>query len=723
MDVSNSKRFTSGSKRFVLEGLDCANCAAKIEAEVRRETGLTEVGINFSTRSIFLPPEVAPEVQHIIDRVEPGVKLVDATDHGVRLGDSKLDCSSGQCGAKGEDAVDRRRIAETAVAAILFVVGIVFHEQLHQTPFSVAEYGVLLTAYWLVGREVVVTAVRNLRRGELFDESFLMTVATVGAILIHELPEAVGVMLFFSVGEALQDYAVSRSRRSIKALMDIRPDFANVRRNGETVRVFPGDVRIGENIVVRPGEKIPLDGEVTEGSSFVDTSALTGESVPRRAEPGETVLAGMVNTQGLLTIRVSKPFGESSVAKILELVENAGARKAQTEKFITKFSHYYAPAVVLVALGVAALPPLFLEGAQFSQWVYRALVLLVISCPCALVLSIPLGYFGGIGAASRHGILVKGANLLDALAQLDTVVMDKTGTLTKGVFKVQRVTALNGLSKEAVLDYAAHAERFSNHPIANSIIEAYGSEVDESRVASYEEFSGHGVRARVDKALVVAGNDRILHREDVPHDNCSAEGTVVNVAVDGVLSGQIIIADELKPDAAEAIRSLRDLGVNRTVMLTGDDEKVAQRVADALGINEVHAGLLPEQKVQVFESIAREREAGAGKVAFVGDGINDAPVLTRADVGIAMGALGSDAAIEAADVVIMDDMPSKVGEAITIARRTRRIVVQNIVFALGVKAAVIFLGALGLASMWEAVFADVGVSLLAVLNATRALRS
>jgi len=717
------------SRKYILEGLDCANCAAKIEAEVRRETGLEDVGINFATRSIYLPPQLAPEVQRIIDRIEPGVKLVDAADpraarEGRELGGGAGDEAAHEARQEeGEEAFNKRRIAEIAVAAALLGAGIPFQEPLHETPFSLAEYAVLLPAYWLVGKGVVTSAIRNLRRGEIFDETFLMTVATAGAILIHELPEAVGVMLFYSVGEALQDHAVDRSRASIKALVDIRPDYANVRRSGETVRVPPGEVRVGEEIVVRPGERIPLDGEVIAGSSFVDTSALTGESVPRRVEPGDAVLAGTVNTQGLLAIRVSKPFAESSVSKILELVESAGARKAPTERFITRFARYYTPAVVLGALGVAVLPPLFVDGAPLSQWMYRALVLLVISCPCALFLSIPLGYFGGIGGASRHGILVKGASFLDALTQVDTVVMDKTGTLTQGVFKVRRVTALNGFAEDAVLDYAAHAESFSNHPIAGSIIEAHGKAVDLSRVGRFEEISGHGVRAEVDGKLVVAGNDRMLHRENVPHDDCEAEGTVVNVAVDGVLAGRIVVADELKPDAAGAVRSLRDLGVRRTVMLTGDDPGVARRIAAAVGIDEVYAGLLPEEKVQVLERIAKERGTGAGKVAFVGDGINDAPVLTRADVGIAMGALGSDAAIEAADVVIMDDMPSKVGKAIAIARRTRAIVLQNIVFALGVKAAVIVLGAVGVANMWEAVFADVGVSLIAVLNAARVLRS
>lgn len=690
------------TKKYILEGLDCANCAAKIEDALQRDTGL-DATINFSTRSIYLPPESAEAVQRVIDRVEPGVKLVEPAQH--------------------DHGLSKRRIGEIAVAAALFIAGLIGSEALRSTPLAVGEYAVFLAAYWLAGRGVVMAALRNVGRGQFFDENFLMTIATAGAIGIRQLPEAVGVMLFYAVGEALQDAAVHRSRRSIQELMDIRPDFAHVRRNGDIVRISPDQVNVGETIVVRPGEKIPLDGEVAEGRSFVDTSALTGESTPRSVEPGDAVLAGMVNTRGLLTVRVAKPFQESSVAKILELVESAGTRKARTEKFITRFSRWYTPAVVFIALGVALVPPLVVEGAQFSTWIYRALVLLVISCPCALVLSVPLSYFGGIGGASRQGILVKGANVLDALAELDVVVMDKTGTLTEGVFKVRDVTAMNGFTREQVLEYAAHAEAFSNHPIAASIVEAYGVPVDVGRIEGYEEIAGQGIKARIDGKRVVAGNDRILHTENIPHDDCDAPGTVVNVAVDGMLAGRIIVADAIKPDASNAVRALKQHGVTRTVMLTGDERKVAQHVAAAVGIDEVHAELLPEEKVAKFEAIAAQRPAGRGPVAFVGDGINDAPVLMRADVGIAMGGLGSDAAIEAADVVIMDDMPSKVAKAMAIARRTRRIVIQNIVFALTVKIIVIVLGSFGLAHMWEAVFADVGVSLLAVLNASRALRS
>jgi Zn2+/Cd2+-exporting ATPase len=629
---------------------------------------------------------------------------------------------------KPEQNGERRRMVEIVLAGVLFITGIVFNEFLHNTPFSVAEYAVLLTAYFLVGRQVVWAAIRNLLRGKLFDENFLMTLATVGAIAIHLLPEAVAVMLFYSVGEYVQERAVNRSRRSIKALLDIRPDYANLLSdNGEVGQVKPDKVVVGARIVVKPGERIPLDGMVLEGQSFVDTSALTGESVPRRVQIGDNVLAGTVNTQGLLTVRVERPASESSVTKILRLVESAASRKAPTEAFISTFSRYYTPAVVVIALMVAFLPPVLFAGQSLSEWVYRALVLLVISCPCALVVSIPLGYFGGIGGASRRGILVKGANYLDALTQLDTVVMDKTGTLTRGVFKVSEVTPFNGAKPEKALELAAYAESFSTHPIATSIRQAYRQEVEQSRLSGYTEIAGHGVKVALDGQPLIAGNDRLLHAENIPHESCESDGTVVFVAERGQLTGRITIADEIKPEAAGAVTALHKLGIERIVMLTGDEPKVAKKVAGELGIDEVKANLLPEDKMSALEAIIaeqpRKRQTRKGKVAFVGDGINDAPVLTRADIGIAMGGLGSDAAIEAADVVIMDDNPAKVATAIEVARRTRRIVLQNIGLALTVKLLFVILGMFGVATIWEAVFADVGVSLLAILNATRAMRT
>jgi Cd2+/Zn2+-exporting ATPase len=611
-----------------------------------------------------------------------------------------------------------------ALAAAVLAGATTLHPRAHGTPAGLVTDALLLAAYLWTGRGVLAAAVRHAARGRLFDENFLMAVATAGAIAIHALPEAVAVMLFYTVGEFFQDLAVQRSRASIRALMDLRPESATVQRDGQTVRVRPEEVAVGECIVVRPGERVPLDGRVVGGSSALDTSAVTGESVPRGVGPGDEVHAGTVNLHGLITVRVTRPFGESSVAKVLRLVQTAAARKAPTEKFITQFSRAYTPAVVAAAAALAVLPPLAVPGTEGAEWVRRALVLLVIACPCALVLSVPLTYFAGLGSASRRGVLVKGANHLDALVHLDTVVWDKTGTLTRGVFRVLEVAPANGYRRDRLLELAAHAEAFSNHPIARAITEAYGRAVDGTRVSDYQELPGHGVRARVDGRLVVAGNDRLLHREGVPHPACEAGSTAVYVAVDGVLAGRLLVGDEIKPGAHAAVRALRRLGVRRQVLLTGDSDLPAQEVARRLGLDELHADLLPEDKVAVVERLEaeRRRQGRSGAVAFVGDGVNDAPVLARAEVGVAMGGLGSDAAIEAADVVILDDDPGKLAAAVSVARTTRRVVLQNIVLALGVKLAFFLLGAAGAASMWEAVFADVGVSLLAVLNATRVLR-
>ncbi|MGG6239309.1 heavy metal translocating P-type ATPase [Leptolyngbya sp. KIOST-1] len=616
----------------------------------------------------------------------------------------------------------RQELTPIAIATILFLIGLIFNEALHNTSFAIAEYAVLIPAYLISGWTVLTTAGRNILRGRVFDENFLMTIATLGAIAIHEIPEAVAVMLFFQVGELFQGYSVGRSRRSIKALLEVRPDTANLSVDGDIRTVAPETVRVGDVIVVRPGEKVPLDGDILEGKSLVDTSALTGESVPRTVAPGETLLAGMINQSGLLTVRVTKPFGESSIARILELVENASSKKADTEKFITRFARYYTPVVVFLSLAVAILPPLFIEGATQAQWVYRALVLLVISCPCGLVISIPLGYFGGVGGAAKRGILVKGSTYLDTLAQVKTVVFDKTGTLTQGNFRVTDVVTHNGLKKHQLLELAVQVESQSNHPVAQSIRQAYGQTVDTSGVQDYEEIAGHGIRATVNGRVVLAGNDRLLHREAIPHDVCVVDGTVAHLAVDGEYSGRIIIADELKEDAVEAIRALHAQGI-ATAMLTGDSQSVADSIAKKLGLDEYRAELLPEDKVEALEAFLHQAKQVKGKVAFVGDGINDAPVIARADVGIAMGGLGSDAAIETADVVIMTDAPSKVAEAVQIAHKTRRIVWQNISLAMAVKALFIALGAIGLATLWEAVFADVGVALLAILNAGRIIRN
>jgi Cd2+/Zn2+-exporting ATPase len=576
---------------------------------------------------------------------------------------------------------------------------------------------VFVTAYLIVGWKVIAMAVKNITRGQVFSEHFLMTIATLGAFAIDQMPEAVAVMLFYVVGELFQDIAVNRSRGSIKSLLEIKPDYANLKDGGDIIKVSPEEVNLGDEIVVKVGEKIPLDGLVIDGNSFVDTSALTGESVPRKIKEKDVVLAGMINQSGLITVKVTRLFEDSSISKILEMVENATSKKAETEKFITTFAKYYTPFVVFGALFLAILPPLFIPGATFSDWIYRALVVLVISCPCALVISIPLGYFGGIGGASRKGILVKGSNFLDALTKVKTVVFDKTGTLTKGEFKVSGIFPSNGFSNEEILEYAAYAEYNSNHPIAKSILDSHNGEIDNSRIGKVEELSGHGIKAYIDKKVVFAGNDKLLHRENIEHEKCEIEGTVVHVVIDKKYAGYIVISDSLKEDAIEAIERLNKKGI-KTVMLTGDNQFAAATFARKLGITEYYAELLPENKVEHIENLLNKK----GKVAFVGDGINDAPVLARADVGIAMGALGSDAAIETADVVLMTDSPSKVAVAIEVAGKTRKIVWQNILFALGVKAAFIVLGILGVATMWEAVFGDMGVALIAVANSMRILK-
>lgn len=615
-----------------------------------------------------------------------------------------------------------RELLPIVISALLLAVGMVFNDPLQATPGRIAEYAVLLPAYLLCGWGVLTTAGRNVLRGRWFDENFLMTIATLGAIAIQELPEAVGVMLFFQIGELVQGLAVGRSRRSIQALLAVRPDTANLKTGDTVTPVAPATVAVDDTILVRPGEKVPLDGTVLAGTSRVDTSALTGESVPRSLTVGQPVLAGMVNQSGTLTVRVTRPFGESSINRILDLVENARSKKASTEKFITRFARIYTPAVVFISLAVALLPPLLMPGATAATWSYRALVILVISCPCGLVISVPLGFFGGIGAAAKQGILVKGATYLDALTQVKTVVFDKTGTLTRGNFRVTQIIPHNGMSDRQLLALAAHAESQSTHPVAQSIRRAYRETINEASVQHYEEIAGHGIRAQVNGQTVLAGSDRLLHREAIPHDECFTDGTIAHLAVDGAYQGRIHIADELKSDAAAAIQTLRAQGI-ATHLLTGDSAFVAEAIAQPLGIDHVQAELLPADKVAVLEAIMAQRSDPKYKVAFVGDGINDAPVIARADVGIAMGGLGSDAAIETADVVLMTDAPSKVGQAIAIARRTHRIVWQNIAFAMGVKALFIAFGAVGMATLWEAVFADVGVALLAILNASRVLRN
>lgn len=581
------------------------------------------------------------------------------------------------------------------------------------------QIALFIISYIIVGGDVVKRAVKNIFKGQVFDENFLMSIATIGAFFIGEYPEGVAVMLFYQVGELFQSYAVGKSRKSIASLMDIRPDYANVKKGDELVKVDPDEVQIGDIIVIKAGEKIPLDGKVIEGSSMIDTSALTGESVPREVEVGSDILSGCININGVITAEVTQEFGESTVSKILDLVENASSKKSNSEQFITKFARYYTPVVVIIAVFLAIIPPLVIDGATFSDWIYRALAFLVVSCPCALVISIPLSFFGGIGGASKKGVLVKGSNYLEALAETEIVVFDKTGTLTKGVFNVQEIHP-EGVSKEELLELTAHAESYSNHPISLSLKRAYSKEIDNGRISDVEEISGHGVIATVDGKKVMAGNIKLMKMMDIPYFKGELIGTIVHVAVNNKYIGYIVIADEVKEDSAQAIKELKAANIKQTVMLTGDNKSIGSKVAKELGLDKVYAELLPADKVEKLEELFSQKSK-KGKLAFVGDGINDAPVLARADIGIAMGGLGSDAAIEAADVVIMTDEPSKIATTMKISKKTLKIAHQNIVFAIGIKIIVLILSAFGITTMWAAIFADVGVTIIAVLNAFRAL--
>ncbi|MDR1579050.1 MAG: cadmium-translocating P-type ATPase [Synergistaceae bacterium] len=696
-----------GEKTLYLANLPGAEHAEKIEARVKSLEGVSAVSVDYAAQKMRI---------EAVDRVKLPFLLRQASDI-VKEIDPNIEISFSERHGADESRVDWKRRLSSAglcVGAALFFAGMYFK-------FDAAlSLGVFVTAYLLVGGSVVLRSLKNIAKGQLFDENFLMSVATFGAFAIGEYAEGVAVMLFYQVGEAFQRMAVNRSRKSISALMDIRPDFANLKCGAELRRVSPEEVGVGEHIVVKPGEKVPLDGVVIEGRSALDTSALTGESAPRDIEPGGSVMSGSINKSGLLTIKVAKEFGESTVSKILDLVQNAGSKKAPVENFITKFARYYTPAVVFVAIALAVIPPLFLPGANHSEWIRRALVFLVVSCPCALVISIPLGFFGGIGGASRCGILVKGSNYLEALSKVDAVVFDKTGTLTKGVFSVTKIVPV-GMSEDKLLFYAAHAESESNHPIAVSIRKAYGRRPQAERISEYEEVAGYGVKVRIGGDVVLAGNEKLLYGAGVSHEKAFEPGTVVYLAVNGVFAGYVVISDELKPDSARAVKDLKKIGVAKTVMLTGDSRAVGERVGGELGIDEVYAELLPQQKVERLEEI--DKDNAKGKVVFVGDGINDAPVLARSDIGVAMGGVGSDAAIEAADIVLMTDEPSKIVDAIRIAKKTRTIVWQNIIFSLGVKGVILVLGAIGMASMWEAVFGDVGVTLIAVLNSMRAMRA
>ena len=600
------------------------------------------------------------------------------------------------------------------LAFALYLVALMIH-----FPLEWINQLIYLVAYVIVGWEIVKKAFRNITRGKVFDENFLMTVATIGAFGIGEFPEAVAVMLFYQVGELFQHYAVDKSRKSIASLMDIRPDFANVEREGNVQKVDPSDVKIGEIIVVKPGEKVPLDGIVIEGTSSLDTKALTGEALPRDVQEGLQVISGCINLNGVIKIEVTKEYGESTVSKILNLVENASSKKAKSENFITKFAQYYTPIVVFIALILAVIPPLMIPGATFSDWIYRALSFLVVSCPCALVISIPLSFFGGIGGASKMGILIKGSNYLEALANTEIMVFDKTGTLTEGVFEVQKVKAVDR-SEEELLKLTAYAEYYSNHPISLSVKKAYHKEIDEKQILETQELSGRGMVAKIGEQNILVGNEKLMREKQIDFETCNEIGTILYVAVNGKYAGCIVIADKIKPDASNTIKNLKKNHMKQTVMLTGDRKDVGENVAKELGLDQVYTELLPDGKVGKVETLLKEKSE-KGKLAFVGDGINDAPVLALADIGIAMGGLGSDAAIEAADIVLMTDEPSKIVDAIQLSKKTMKIVKENIIFAISVKILVLILNAFGLSTMWEAVFADVGVSVIAILNALRVL--
>lgn len=689
---------------IVLKGLDCANCALKIEEKVSNLHGVEEVSLNFVSKKLKYTrkdavnkKDIQKQISKIVKGLEPDVQVISEEDEYLHE-DDEHDVSS---------------ITRLIFGSSIFLLTLLF-------PLSnPIKIGLYVLAYLVIGYKVIWQSIQGITRGQVFDENFLMTIATLGAFAIGEYPEAVGVMLFYLVGEIFQDRAVDQSRKSISNLMNISPDFAIVKRQGVLYKVNPDEVALNEIIVVKPGEKIPLDGLVIQGESLVDTSALTGESVPKRLEKDSQALSGFVNGNGLLEIKVEKKYEESTVAKILDLVENASSKKAPTEQFITKFAKYYTPLVVFSALGLAILVPLLFQE-DFSKWIYRALVFLVISCPCALVISIPLGFFGGIGSASKQGILVKGGNYLEALNFVEQVIFDKTGTLTKGVFDVQEIFAENGFEEEEILKIAAYGESQSNHPIAKSIVAKYNKEIDRSQIQNYNEISGHGIQGKIFNKEVLIGNKKLMDKFKIEFNESNVLGTIIYIALERKFIGWISIADEVKEDSAEAIKKLKALGVKSTILLTGDVKARAEEIGQSLGVDSIYSELLPEDKVHIVEKIEKEKK-NKETIVYVGDGINDAPVLARTDVGVAMGGLGSDAAIEAADIVIMTDEPSKIATALLIARKTRKIVIQNIIFALVVKFLFLLMGALGYTSMWAAVFADVGVALIAILNSIRTL--
>lgn len=756
--------------KLILSGLTCANCANKIETRVNKLDGVKEANLNFTTSTLIIEldgskeeNDIIFEAKGIVNKLEPDVKVYNKDEKNINV-ENLNRCTTEKCLAVENDidkdnhsydsnkhhghtsnevyshshehvhSHDHSHIHEHGhshdhshsepitlkenlrliIGAIIFAIAIFLNKE------SIVAIVLFVVSYLLIGGNVVFTAVKNILRGEVFDENFLMTIATLGAFFIGEYPEGVAVMLFYEIGELFQSYAVNRSRKSITSLMNIRADYANVIRDGKEEKVNPETVNIDEVILVKPGERVPLDGVIIEGTSFVDTSALTGESVPREVSDGEDILAGFINTNGVLKIKVTKNFKESTVSRILELVENASNKKAPTEKFITKFARYYTPIVVFCAIALAVIPPLLIKDASFNEWLSRALIFLVVSCPCALVVSIPLGLFAGIGGASKKGILVKGGNYLESLKDIDTVVFDKTGTLTKGIFKVTEINNVN-IDKNELIRVAAISESLSNHPIAQSIIKEYGKEVNSKELSDYEEISGHGIKASLEGLEVLVGNYKLMDKFNINYDSIDSIGTIVHVAINNEYKGNIVISDEIKEGSKNAIEGLKSIGITQTVMLTGDNKSVAEKVAKLVGVDKVYSELLPGDKVEKVEKIIKDNKS-KGKVIFVGDGINDAPVLARADIGVAMGGIGSDAAIEAADVVLMKDDPEALVTAIKVARKTNKILWQNIIFSLGVKVLVLALGAFGIANMWEAVFADVGVTVIAVINSTRCLK-
>ncbi len=748
---------SSNEVKLILSGLDCANCANKIETKVNNLNGVKEATLNFATSTLIIElngtierEDAIKEIKSIVNKLEPGVKVFDKDENRAINKEDVKKCTSESC-CKTENDIDKeihnhnekhshshshehshghshehshdhshgnaiglKENLRLIIGVVIYVLAIIFKEEY---PISIILFA---SSYVLIGGDVVLTAFRNILRGEVFDENFLMTVATLGAFFVGEFPEGVAVMLFYQIGEIFQSYAVNKSRKSITSLMDIRADYANLIKDGKEEKVNPEIVNIDDLIIVKPGERVPLDGIVIEGISFVDTSALTGESVPREVLVGEDILAGFINTNGVLKVKVTKSFKESTVSRILELVENASNKKAPTEKFITRFARVYTPIVVFSAIALAIIPPLVIKDANFYDWIYRALIFLVVSCPCALVVSIPLGLFAGIGGASRKGILVKGGNYLEALKDVNTVVFDKTGTLTKGVFKVTEINNVD-ISKEELIKVAAISESLSNHPIAQSIIREYGKEIDSQKLSNYEEISGHGIKAYIDSLDVLVGNYKLMEKYNIKYNNVDSIGTIVHVAINNEYKGNIVISDEIKEGSKSAIEGLKNIGVSQTVMLTGDNKSVGEKVAALVGVDKVFAELLPGDKVEKVEELIKNNTT-KGKVIFVGDGINDAPVLARADIGVAMGGIGSDAAIEAADVVLMKDDPEALVTSIKVARKTNKVLWQNIIFSLGVKLLVLILSAFGMANMWEAVFADVGVTVIAVINSTRCLK-